>query len=477
MTESERTALEQSLGSSPFAEDLKALSAESGEAAAFLEMLAAAFFPGGGGVDRVTWPENQHDRGSATESRVPKDPRELAEARLHAAEIRFRTLIEQIPAVTFMAVLGEGENEIYVSPHIEQLLGFTQQEWLDNPFLWYWQLHPDDRAMWNDEFARGCRAGGPFRAECRFLARDGHIVWVHGEARVIKDELGRPMFLQGVAFDITESKRAQEILVRDAVRRAKFEEELAIARRVQTSILPRDLRVEGLTIAASMIPAEDVGGDYYDVFPFAGGGWLAIGDVSGHGLDAGVVMLMAQSALAALVNDRPTSSPAEIVCALNEVLYDNVRSRLRHNDHVTFSLLKYTSGGRIVFAGAHEYLLVVRARTRSVEHVRTPGTWLAATRDIRRVTSNSELVLEHGDLLVVYTDGVTEAMNEAQEQFEIERLTRTVLEVAEQPPEAVVEHVVAAVRAFMAKQFDDISLLAARFDAAPADLNLSRGQR
>src|SRR5439155_1278008 len=104
------------------------------------------------------------------------------------------------------------------SPHIQTLLGFSQQEWLEDPFLWYRQLHPDDRALWIAEFARGCRAGGPFRAECGFLARDDRIVWVRGEARLVKDERGRPLFLQGIAFDITESKRAEQILVARAVR-------------------------------------------------------------------------------------------------------------------------------------------------------------------------------------------------------------------------------------------------------------------
>src|SRR5204863_6291408 len=144
--------------------------------------------------------------------------RDDGEARVGAAELRYRTLIEQIPAVTFMAVLGEGENEVYVSPHIQTLLGFSQQEWLEDPYHWYRQLHPDDRALWIAEFARGCRTGGPFRAECRFLARDGRIVWVRGEARLVKDERGRPLFLQGIAFDITESKRAEEILVAHAIR-------------------------------------------------------------------------------------------------------------------------------------------------------------------------------------------------------------------------------------------------------------------
>ena len=133
-----------------------------------------------------------------------------AEEQLAKSQARYKMLVEQIPAVTFMAALDEGLNEIYIGPQIEALLGFTQKEWLDSPVLWYWQLHPEDRARWNEEFARGCATGGPFRSECRFMARDGHIVWVHGEARVVRDEDGRPLFVQGVAFDITESKRAEE---------------------------------------------------------------------------------------------------------------------------------------------------------------------------------------------------------------------------------------------------------------------------
>ena len=183
------------------------------DAVTILSELAGALFPGGvADVSQLTWSDN--GRSAVARPQAPQN----ADAKLRTAELRYRTLIEQIPAVTFMAVLGEGDNEIYVSPHIEALLGFTQTEWLENPFLWYTQLHPDDRETWHREFARGCRTGGPFRAECRFLARDGRIVWVHGEARLVKDDLGRPLFLQGVAFDITEAKRAEAVVLREAVR-------------------------------------------------------------------------------------------------------------------------------------------------------------------------------------------------------------------------------------------------------------------
>ncbi len=138
----------------------------------------------------------------------------IALDRLRQTETRYRTLVEQIPAITFMASLDGGldQNEIYVSPHIETMLGFTQEEWLSDPFLWYYQLHPDDRQRWGEEFARTCSSGVNFRSEYRFLSRDNREVWVHGEARVVRDDDGRPLFLQGIAFDITESKRAEQAL-------------------------------------------------------------------------------------------------------------------------------------------------------------------------------------------------------------------------------------------------------------------------
>ena len=112
--------------------------------------------------------------------------------RYRRTEARYRTLVEQLPAVTFMAALDGGDNELYVSPQIESMLGFSQKEWLEDPILWYRQLHPDDRVRWHTEFAQTCAMGKHFHAEYRFLARDGRMVWVHGEAQVVCDPQGNP---------------------------------------------------------------------------------------------------------------------------------------------------------------------------------------------------------------------------------------------------------------------------------------------
>ena len=140
---------------------------------------------------------------------------------MRQSESRFRSLVEQLPAVVFHAALGEQDNEVYVSPQIEALLGFTQQEWLTNPLLWYSQLHPDDHDVVIEAFTRGIQCGGPFRAEVRFLSREGKEVWILGEARLIRDEMGRLAYFQGVGFDITPSKRAQQELA--LAQRAKAE--------------------------------------------------------------------------------------------------------------------------------------------------------------------------------------------------------------------------------------------------------------
>jgi PAS domain S-box-containing protein len=153
---------------------------------------------------------NVFSQVKAPEEALPT-PASLIQRELRRAEIRFQTLVESIPAVTFLASLNDPLNELYVSPQIEALLGFSQKEWLENPVLWYWQLHPDDRTRWHTEFAHTCATGKPFVSEYRFLARDGRIVWVRGEAKFIHDESGTPIYLQGVALDITAVKQAEEV--------------------------------------------------------------------------------------------------------------------------------------------------------------------------------------------------------------------------------------------------------------------------
>src|SRR6202041_1933538 len=129
------------------------------------------------------------------------------EEHLPKADAIYRALVEQIPAVIFMAHLDRGIGEAYVSPQIEATLGFSQEEWLEDPIRWYQQIHPEDKQRWSVEAAQMFLSGTPLRSAYRVIARDGRIVWFHCEAKMIRKKNGRPWFIHGIGFDIPELKR------------------------------------------------------------------------------------------------------------------------------------------------------------------------------------------------------------------------------------------------------------------------------
>ena len=136
--------------------------------------------------------------------------------------------------------------------------------------------------------------------------------------------------------------------------------------------------------------ATEVGGDYYDVVPVDDGCWIGIGDVAGHGLGTGLVMLMMQSGIGALARKLPDAAPRELLLALNAMLVDNVRdaarpARARHADAASAT----GADGGLTFAGAHEEILIRRAATGRCERVTTPGAWVGAKRDIAAGTVDS----------------------------------------------------------------------------------------
>src|SRR5579862_3587928 len=135
-----------------------------------------------------------------------------SEGQLPNLEAKYRALVEQLPAVVFMAYLDRGIGEAYVSPQIEATLGFSQAEWLEDPVLWYRQVHPEDKDRWSIEASEMFVSGKPLRSAYRVIARNGHIIWFQCEARMIRHPDGSPWFIHGVAFDITDLKRTEEEL-------------------------------------------------------------------------------------------------------------------------------------------------------------------------------------------------------------------------------------------------------------------------
>jgi sigma-B regulation protein RsbU (phosphoserine phosphatase) len=254
----------------------------------------------------------------------------------------------------------------------------------------------------------------------------------------------------------------EEIAERERAERQRLAHELQLAARIQASVLPERLEVEGLDISASMLPATEVGGDCYDVLPFEGGAWLSIGDVAGHGLGPGVVMMMLQTSVAAVLRTSPGIAPSSALAIVNAVMFDNVKLRLGQREHATLMLLRYESRGRLVFAGAHEEPIVFRARTGRTEILPAPGLWIGIRRDVAGQMPESECQLEPGDVLLLYTDGAVEAMNGARKQYGVERLARELEKMHAAPVQEIREHLLRSVEAWMDKQRDDISLVVAR---------------
>jgi phosphoserine phosphatase RsbU/P len=266
--------------------------------------------------------------------------------------------------------------------------------------------------------------------------------------------------LNGMASELDLARNALQA-------KDRMQRELEIAERIQTAILPRDPEVAGLEIGARMRPASEVGGDYYDVQPTADGAWFGIGDVAGHGLTAGLIMLMVQSGVASLVRALPAGTPSQIITFLNEMVYVNVKERLREEEHVTFTLLRYFAGGRVVYAGAHEDIIVYRAKTKAIELLPTKGMWLGPMRDIVAVTQDATLELGPGDMLVLYTDGIVESMNGDNEQYDLERLCQQLRAFADEPVSAICERILDDVAAYSPIAEDDRTILVLRQLAAP----------
>ncbi|HVJ13808.1 MAG TPA: PP2C family protein-serine/threonine phosphatase [Polyangiaceae bacterium] len=244
----------------------------------------------------------------------------------------------------------------------------------------------------------------------------------------------------------------------------QLEKEMEIASRIQSAILPTRTSVSGLEIAARMIPASEVGGDYYDVLPVPGDGcWLGIGDVAGHGLTAGLVMLQAQSAIKALVLQDGERLPSELLAAVNQVLFDNVRQRMGQEEHMTMTLIRYHQDGRLIVAGAHQSIVICRAASGRCERHSSQGTWLGLVADVSTFNEDRSFRLQEGDLLVLYTDGMTEAMSSAHEQFGVERLCAVVERMHDSPPELVRDQLLDSLAAWSsAPHSDDVTLLVLR---------------
>jgi two-component system, LuxR family, sensor kinase FixL len=151
---------------------------------------------------------------------------QLREIQIRQAETRFRTLVEQIPAITYTTRLDESGSYIYISPQIESMLGFTPEEWVSDPGILARQLHRGDLDRVLAQVQNARERGEALRLEYRLLTRSRRTVWIQDESSIVQDENGNPLFIQGVMFDISERKKAEADLERYATQLERSNREL-----------------------------------------------------------------------------------------------------------------------------------------------------------------------------------------------------------------------------------------------------------
>lgn len=203
--------------------------------------------------------------------------------------------------------------------------------------------------------------------------------------------------------------------------------ELAVARQIQMMVLPKQFELEaipGLEIAAYMRPADEVGGDYYDVLQNGSRVKIGIGDVTGHGLESGVLMLMVQSVARAL-QETDEANPHQFLDRLNRAIYKNIE-RTNTDKHLSLAFLDFEDE-RVTLSGQHEDVLVVRADG-EVERIDTIdlGLPVGLENDISKFIATRDILFGSGDVIVLHTDGVTEAENHERKLFGFERLSQSV---------------------------------------------------
>jgi sigma-B regulation protein RsbU (phosphoserine phosphatase) len=260
-------------------------------------------------------------------------------------------------------------------------------------------------------------------------------------------------------------KKNIENLQLTTAEKERYTKELEIARTIQASFLPETMPdIRGFDIAAVAIPALEVGGDFYDFIPVSHGRWaLVIADVSGKGVSAALFMALSRTLIRANLEGKDDTTGA--LRQANRMIYRDAQSSM----FVTaFSLV--VDPDRLTLScvnAGHNPPLVIRHDSGDATFLREDGIALGVLPEME--IHEEDVLLMPGDLVVMYTDGVTEAFNEKYEEFGAEQLIRLAKDCRTLPAREVIDHILEAVRTFAGTtpQSDDITLVVLR--VMPAD--------
>jgi phosphoserine phosphatase RsbU/P len=234
--------------------------------------------------------------------------------------------------------------------------------------------------------------------------------------------------------------------------------EMELAKRIQTALLPDKQRIKGYEIAAAMSPAVEVGGDYYDIIEtMKGDKWITMGDVSGHGFDSGLVMMMAQTSILSMVSNGHVYKPSTILSSVNSVIRENL-ARLGSDHYMTMMAINLNDSHMTV-AGKHQDIIIYRAALNKTEAVSTSGTWLGISDDIEKHLQDVSVDVHDRDIVLLFTDGITEATNKTGEMYGQERLEQALNQYADLAVGKILDRIFDDVNSFQEEQLDDMTLV------------------
>jgi sigma-B regulation protein RsbU (phosphoserine phosphatase) len=249
---------------------------------------------------------------------------------------------------------------------------------------------------------------------------------------------------------------------REANEKRAIEGELRNAREVQRVLLPQsDPVVQGFRISGTNLPARIISGDYYDYIALdENRHGIAIADVSGKGVSAGLLMAMCRSVLRSVAPGR--QSPTGVLAAVNRLLYPDIREDMFIS--MAYSILDTMDGSLTIARAGHDPALLFRKNQSQVELLRPPGLALGVDAGpvFERVTQDMRIQLMAGDCVLLHTDGVREATNPQDEEFGMDRMAESFRNAAPMGAEAVITRLQEDLRRFTGDgtQMDDITLVA-----------------
>jgi serine phosphatase RsbU (regulator of sigma subunit) len=277
------------------------------------------------------------------------------------------------------------------------------------------------------------------------------------------DYITKPFQAEEVLARVETHLKLHELQRQLQAENLRMRAELDVSRRLQQMLLPTEKelqQIDGLDIACFMEPAVEVCGDYYDVFSQDGWVFIGIGDVTGHGLESGALAIMVQSSIRTLLASIHKLDAVTFLSALNQMVYHNV-IRMNVGKSLTLALLSYQNG-QFVLTGQHEEVIIVRA-TGDIEHIDTMdlGFPIGLDFEIAKFVKQTKVLLNPSDVVVLYTDGITEAENINGLLYGLERLCEMTQKNYKKNAHEIQQAVIADVRQFIGKQkvYDDITLL------------------